>query len=359
MNILLIASGGNDNFGDESMMNYIIDKYRESGDDVTVGYFNKKKEVFERRYKYPYIEIKAITNRVPLSLHISKIMYRKYAKDFDKLVICGGGNISTIYPNYVKNILAIASVFEFKKKKVELRPQSIGPFNGKFERKNISQLKKLITISDVFLIRDEASYDLVDSLFDNSVSKRTTLIEDDAWWLESKNPKIDTIDKVLEENKLVCLSIRPFKLDTGEQKDRIVNWFVELDKKLIELGYTPIYIPISYISNNDEYQDNMFLKGKVSEKSIFLNDLCEVSSLRPENIKFLVSKCKLSIGLSYHFNVFSISQNIPTISLYYDEYYKIKNGGLLSFKGNLDNLLNPLVNDVDEVMWRIKKIFNI
>lgn len=51
-------------------------------------------------------------------------------------------------------------------------------------------------------------------------------------------------------------------------------------------------------------------------------------------IKSILGRAKLGIGSSYHFHVFCLSQGVPTIALYTNEYYKIKLNGVIAAFGH-------------------------
>jgi hypothetical protein len=46
--------------------------------------------------------------------------------------------------------------------------------------------------------------------------------------------------------------------------------------------------------------------------------------LRASEMKWVLGRANFGIGHSYHFNVFLLSQGIPSIGLYTNEYYKVK-----------------------------------
>ena len=76
----------------------------------------------------------------------------------------------------------------------------------------------------------------------------------------------------------------------------------------------------------------------------FIEDYVNLSSIYPENVKWIVSKLDYCLGLSYHFNVFANSLSKHTIGLYSDPYYYIKNKGFYDLIQLPDNLVS--IHDV-------------
>jgi polysaccharide pyruvyl transferase WcaK-like protein len=59
-------------------------------------------------------------------------------------------------------------------------------------------------------------------------------------------------------------------------------------------------------------------------------------------IKFILGHARLGIGSSYHFHVFSLSQGVPTIALYTNEYYRIKlNSAMAAFGHKIAPVFYP------------------
>ncbi|MBL4658796.1 MAG: polysaccharide pyruvyl transferase family protein [Alcanivoracaceae bacterium] len=68
----------------------------------------------------------------------------------------------------------------------------------------------------------------------------------------------------------------------------------------------------------------------------------------PSETKGIVGHAQMSIGTSYHFLLFSLSQNIPALALYQDSYYKQKLKGLTKMYSQSDYCLDlGEMNSVD------------
>lgn len=79
----------------------------------------------------------------------------------------------------------------------------------------------------------------------------------------------------------------------------------------------------------------------------------------PEEIKGLVSIGEIAVGVSYHFAVFSLTQGIPCLTLFDNEYYRMKFTGLYGHFGcrpwhfAMDDAgVDALLTEVDTVLCR-------
>ncbi len=315
MKTLLVAIVGTDNFGDEAMFKAIYRKLLSRGEEIVVATYN----VDEAKRRFPnvnFIKIPILSKHQYLLGLMGKNVLSIDISRFDSLYISGGGNLNSLYPLHVFNIYLMVREFRKKRKYVEFRPQSVGPFFGRTKPILEFLIKRIVKFSDKFYVREQASYEYL--------AKKNLKIElhrDDAWEI----PADSSIS--LPDGKYVGLCIRPWK----RQEDLLREYMKELVKEIEKLNYIPLFIPIAY-GGSESYIDNAFLKGIVP--GIFLDDLIEMDSLTPETIKGIIGRCCFTIGMSYHFNVFSLSQGVPSAAIYLDEYYKIKNLGLYKAFGN-------------------------
>lgn len=336
--ILLIGCGGNDNFGDEAMFKEIYKKLSSKGFDITAAYYDFDVKKIKKRYTgVNFIKLVSLPRKLRL---LKKIISQKCAIDYDALYIAGGGNLTSLYTGHIENIYFLVNSFRKQNKYVEFRPQSVGPFFGKTKSIDKLYVEKIVNMADEFYVRENVSYEYL-----KKISKNVKLSCDDAWNIEVIKPENFDVS-ILENKKLVGISIRPFRTESHY----LVKWFDALVDKLIINGYTPFFISICYNEESRECQDNHFLKSTIKNKGIFIEDIIDVKRLQSENIKYFISLCEKCIGLSYHFSVFSLSLNVKLVSLYWEDYYRTKNLGLHEAFGNIENVINPLKIEVKEVI---------
>lgn len=341
--ILVIGIGGYNNFGDEAMFVELSRKIQQESEvEITAAYYNY--DITKAKKRFPninFIKLRSIHRRFGLFRKIfMDISSRFYAKKYDCIYFPGGGNLTSLYSGYIEDAYLLVKYFSKENKNIIFRPQSVGPFNGTSQNKDEMFVKQIANLSNEFYVREYFSYEYM-----KNINKGVKLLHDDAWDIKEIKPE-NFLEDELKNKKLVGLSIRPFNVENNY----LENWFEELVDNLVNNGYTPFFIPICYNEDSPEYQDNYFLKSIIKDKGIFLEDIIDIKSLGPGNIKYFVSLCEKCIGLSYHFNVFSLSLNKKVVSLYYEDYYKIKNVGLQKAFGDVNNVVNPLDTEVEEVI---------
>lgn len=336
MKTLLVGIVGADNFGDEAMFKVAYKSLKEQGKDILVLTYNVHK-ASQRFSEIEFIQMPSFSKSSYLTSLFGRDQFKIDVSNFDALYVAGGGNLNSNYTSHVLNMYLLTKKFKNLKKYVEFRPQSIGPFYGKSRFLIEYLVKNIVKYSDRFYVRELLSLEYL-----KSKGIETHLQRDDAWNLE-----IDSSIQ-LPSNNYVGICIRPWK-----EMNLLTNYVQELTKRLIRMNFSPLFIPIAY-GGNKKYIDNVFLKGKV--EGVFLDDLVDVYSLTPEKIKGIISKCIFTIGMSYHFNVFSLSSGVPSGALYMDEYYKIKNLGLYKAFGNPDLVFKVPDTPVDVLVQKILSI---
>jgi polysaccharide pyruvyl transferase WcaK-like protein len=314
MKILLIAIVGSKNFGDEAMFKAIYKSLIDRGHSVTVATY----EVEEAKKRFPDVKFIKIPTTSLKNLVIELSGFSTLGLDisaFDALYISGGGNLNSLYPFHVVNIFSMVREFRKKGKYVEFRPQSVGPFYGKTRILIEHLVNKIVKMSDVFYVRELLSYEYLRKKHQN-----VKLSKADAWYIPTDGSVF------LLRGRYVGLCVRPWK-----DEEVLIDYVARLVSYLKERGYEPLFIPIAY-GGTRKYIDNEFLKGKVY--GTFLSDIVEIENLTPEMIKGVIAKCCFTIGMSYHFNIFSLSTGVPSAAVYMEDYYRIKNLGVYKAFGN-------------------------
>lgn len=356
MKYLVFSTIGNENFGDESMAtNYIEKNLKWEKVDIVSYYKNADNFLKCNNIINPFLDIKFNTRKERILTYLKvlicpnllckKIESNIDVKKYEKFVMCGGGNLNSIYLGTIINIYLICYLFNKNKIRIEFRPQSIGPFNGFKGIFAKYLMREILKFSDKFLVRETESYKIAKNLINTDKVK---LQIDDAWGLDSICIKDERINKIInKKTKKLAISIRPWN-----KKRQYIENIKKLVFIAIENNYEIYFIPIA-IGGKKNYIDNSFIKEHLkSEKGIyFLEDYLDLKKVRAGNIKWIISKMDRCIGLSYHFNVYSKDLNKKSIALYSDEYYYIKNYGLYSLLEDsksvieIENLNEKLINE--------------
>lgn len=365
MKKLIFSTIGNNNYGDESMVINYIDKEIKDIKNVEIisihsenikekytnlRIYNPLEGIQPRNKKQKLIMIIKVYLNIILNLNLFKgrLVLDNEIEMYESFTMSGGGNLNSEYIDMVMQMYIISDLFKRENKKVYYRPQSIGPFNGIRGIFTKFIMKKIIQISDEFLVREDESYKQA-----INISKNNKIIKkqiDDAWSLDIiENDLLNDI--VNNSSKKVAICIRPWI-----ENDIFTEKIKELIKIFRAENYKVLFVPIAH-NSNIRYSDNIFLKEhyKNDKEIIFIDDIINLDITSPKEIKYILSKVDCGIGLSYHFNVYMTSMNKPCIGLYCNDYYYIKNKGFYDFVNLTENLIDIKSKDVLEIFNCILK----
>jgi polysaccharide pyruvyl transferase WcaK-like protein len=91
-------------------------------------------------------------------------------------------------------------------------------------------------------------------------------------------------------------------------------------------------VPISYNAQDDDRKASRALWDLLPEPEQSRLSLIE-QELRAPELRALLGKSHLAIGVSYHFLLFCLSANIPALGLFANPYYEAKTRGLMELYG--------------------------
>ncbi len=310
MKLLILGSGGNNNYGDEALIyRFVENKHKDS---VCFTFYYKKINLFNF-ILFPSLSLKlGFIRKIILWL-----FFILFFSSFDKLIIVGGGNINEFYTQFLEDLRLLIIFFKKSKKNIEFRPQSIGPFKNKLL---IKKANYIISQVRSFPLREKESLKYI---FPENID-RIKIQLDDGFLIPMIPLNLPNVFK-----NFICFNYRPFSMNLKTFL-KIVEIIDFLSEK-----YSILFVPISYLKNNN-YSDNQFKNVKFANKNnlFFLEDYFSLRSLKAGNIKYILSKSIFNIGHSFHFNVFSLSLNKFTIGIFDEEYYEIKIKGLYDMLKN-------------------------
>jgi len=238
----------------------------------------------------------------------------------DVIYYCGGGYINDVGIFDSRSNLIMAFLAILAKKPVIMSGQGIGPFNTFFSRLLI---KLVIPRLSMITFRDfDGSKNF---LIENGIRFNGDSVGDDAMSMPQKNT---SFSNEWQGKRLgINFRISPFTPD--------------LDKKTNDFSKF-----LTLIEKETNWQINFFIfeTWRPWEKEV-LHSLLKESEIKnyiihetedPREALYLTSKCDLTLGISYHFIVFSLQLGIPTIAIYTGEYYRSKMEGLLEWYNKKD-----------------------
>jgi colanic acid/amylovoran biosynthesis protein len=270
------------------------------------------------------------------------------------LFFAGGGYLNSIWwleGLYAKAFPALLS--KFTKVPILLTSQGLGPFNHILDR---CVARMLFKHADVIGVRDgKRSEELVKSV-SGQISK-VVHTGDDALLIKPAN--YSNLMRVMEEEHLpsgsflIGINIRDASsYSANYEKPNIIRYANLLDTIVGESNRHLIFVPISYNDEDDDRKsaqkivDSMRFRDRVS---IIHNEYT------PSELRGLIGKLHFAIGTSYHFLLFALSSNVPSVGVYQNDYYKQKIEGLFSLFDMEEYCLDMNVNDLQTVISTCNK----
>lgn len=271
-------------------------------------------------------------------------------KNNNRIHFCGGGNISSLFHDWLYYSLSIIIIALFLKKEIILTSQTIGPF--KFKDKII--VKTVLNKVKIIAVRGDKK-DII-----SLGIKKPKLFDmlDAAYTLPTKsNIKIPSKKKFR-----IGLSLHEWKNNINFAKKLIKD----LNKINLNQKIEVILIPHVIVNNKNEWGMG-FMNSLFDSKNNFKiiePKIEEILSSVPEpaySIKKITSTCDLLITTRYHGLIFALSQNIPTLSFVDDEYYFNKNSNAIKryYPNNLNKyLLNDNFIQDNQIYLKLKKMIS-
>lgn len=243
-------------------------------------------------------------------------------------------------------------------KKVIVLPNSFGPFTGLTVKK---QIKSTLSKCELIYAREQVS----SKTLSNTLSKPISVRPDLGFYLK---PSINEsfISSILEkynlneEDKIVGLTVRPWRFPGHSNPEKLYNYYLESIAKFAEYvtdqGYKVVVCNQS-IGPNSHEDDRNAIKDLIalSDKITWINE-----NLYCDDLKSLYSRFYCLLGTRFHSVIFSLTSSIPCIAIGYGG--NKANGIMTDFNlskfvlqiedvksNHLIQLFNEIVTDYDNI----------
>ncbi len=114
-----------------------------------------------------------------------------------------------------------------------------------------------------------------------------------------------------------------------------------------------VFIPISY----DSFDDDRKSAEKIAS---MIGTHVPITIVRNERsaaeLRELISHFQICVGTSYHFLLFALNANVPSIGLFRNDYYRQKQTGLLGLFGQAEQCVDATEISVAELTERIDRL---
>jgi len=282
-NIVISGYYGSNNFGDECILNVLVEKLKEHNLDITVLSLNPEKTAEMNQVK------------TVKSFALNEVI--KTIKNSDMLISGGGSLLQDV--TSVKSLfyyLLIIFLAKFFNKKVFIFAQGIGPVNNTFGR---YFCKNLLKKADFITVRDAKSLELLKTWGINS-----NLVCDPLFGLNLDKPN---------PTETVGIQLRSFKT---LNEDFLKNLAIQVEKSFSDKK-------IEIFSLQDSLDKDVCNHFESLLKNINPNLQTEVIfNKNPKEIIERISQLEYMISMRFHACLIAAKYGIKTLAISYD--YKVQ-----------------------------------
>jgi polysaccharide pyruvyl transferase WcaK-like protein len=228
----------------------------------------------------------------------------------DALLISGGGNLNSTWPEHLFERLALLHLAERWGKRRLLVGQTLGPH---FEEAERNRLAGLLRSAQLVGVRERASFELAALWRVPTATLHDQL--DDAALLTGEVPA----DLVLPAEAFVAVTFAG-GLDAIEPAARALSAIAR------GTGAPLVFIPHAAEPDGDERLAHR-LAGQIPQAGLVL------SVLAPRAVAAVTRRAALVVSGRYHPLVFGLAGGVPAVGVHFDEYTRVKVRGALGRAG--------------------------
>ena len=245
------------------------------------------------------------------------------------LVFSGGGYLNSLWwlhGLYGKAFAAL--VARLARVPVLLSSQGIGPIDHWMDR---LVLRLLLNCATRIGVRESNTSALIAAIAPEA-SHKIVHTWDDALLLQADKSQISNLPVDGAPGKvLIGVNLRDSSGYSAIPHRRGMSEIAVLLDRIVERGERHlVFIPISYNPGDDDRHSAEQIVSLMRHpgRTTLLSE-----ELPPAAIKAIIARMDAVVGVSYHFNLFALSQNVGAIGLYETPYYQHKLSGLFSIYG--------------------------
>ncbi|MHA7808371.1 MAG: polysaccharide pyruvyl transferase family protein [Marinobacter adhaerens] len=251
----------------------------------------------------------------------------------DKVVVCGGGNMTSVWTGVLEARLRLLKVANFFKKDIYLVSQTIGPYTDIHRERVDTILKhaKWIGVRDVNFSHTQTSNPVEFAL-------------DDACFLEKRHN--DYTKRISAQNEpFACVSMRKFG---GMDDNAVLRVATAIEKALSSHNVNTVFIP-HHAPRGTEGDIKLAhnIEHLWPDEKFHLVDPIPLAS----SLKALTVDSQFVVSMRYHQLIFALSTGVPAVGIYVNEYTEAK------LRGSFESLgLKPLVTSIEDVENKLEPL---
>lgn len=298
-------------------------------------------------YNFTDQQLLLLKRKRPFAYQKSRILLKYHLRQNDVLFICGGGNLTSEWPEVLESRLRIINEAAALGKKIILVSQTLGPYIEEHKKIALEALSNANWIG----VRDK-------HFSHKQIPLKTHYAIDDASYLSAThNAKTSKISE--KQEPYATFSMRMF----GKASDELLNRLCENVANInYKLGLNTIFV--SHHAKNGMGDSQL-----ISDRTHFWNNKGTLEIAQPtemaQALKAVTAGSNHTISMRYHQIIFSLSSGVPAIGIYVNEYTKAKLHGAFEQFGltpklisidQIDSKLEVLVNEAINDTLYVKKI---
>ena len=240
-------------------------------------------------------------------------------KSIDVLHIIGGGYINSYWLDILYEVKICVNLAHKYKKRIVFTGQTIGPIKND----NSQVLMDMFNKAHVIDMRDDNLYGFINT----SKAKKKQVTLDDAILFDNKSTYKNDILEGINNKEYINICIQDWKNYTEIISKKLETEIADYLNYLLERKN----IAINFLEFN-HFDHDMDMAKKILENIKEENQgrckIINLSQFSPELTQYILSHAMFNMGTRFHMAVFSLYASVPILSIYTDEYYKIKIKGI-------------------------------
>jgi|GEM_PF-6032935 len=212
--------------------------------------------------------------------------------------------------------------------------QNIGPL---WKKTSIKMLRMTLPFAHTVGLRDKeiSKRILLDEVGIDENSVKLVEFGDDTLDLEPEEPDWSQFNAILTERlksgDFFAVQWRGSDYSSSFSRAASLLPLAKLIEEISEkTGMPAVFVPFTWEWSGD-FVPAAHLEDLINNKNCF-SPIWNL--ITPGQAKWIMGRARFAIGLSYHFNVFALTQGVPVIGIYTNEYYRIKLDGAFGLYGH-------------------------
>jgi polysaccharide pyruvyl transferase WcaK-like protein len=299
--------------GDEAMAEVAIERLKGIAGEDNLVMACARPEAVPATYGIAAFPLYAMTDRQrrrqwlmrPHSALKSWLLMLYHVIRCDIVFVCGGGNLTSVWPGVLESRLGLFSVAKFFNKRLILVSQTLGPFSPAHRER----CGRILGRAEWVGVRDK-------TFSSNQVDFPVHFAVDDAAFLAPEHN--DRTRQLLRPKPMLALSLRQLGATSRAQLLEIGR---AVNRVAVARGMDTVFIPHHSPGGAGDLAVAKDLQQAWPSRTSFR----VVDAItRAAALKALTADCNLAISMRYHQLIFALSTGVPAIGIYTDRYTRAK-----------------------------------